>query len=125
MTTYILVDDNQNEITMKLVSNKNGVMRFEEDSGPYVISAEQWVDDLCEEISASGSGVHRALDALVDAYDYQYKDGYIREEITPTLFKECIKYFNELRLEEIELGNEFGNWYSKKPYTAKDFKDIL
>lgn len=114
MKQHYFIDAVGRRIRLKVVSRTKNSVEFAEDLNvPFLISSTQWTDDLFDEIAASGESPSKALATLLDYYVATYPQGYEREPLTKDDLARCVSYFEALRSEAVDEGED--SWWGRSP----------
>lgn len=114
MKQHYFIDAVGRRVRLKVVARTKDSVELAEDLDvPTIISSMQWIDELFEEIAASGASPSKALTTLLDHYRATYPQGCEREPLTKTDLARCVSYFEDLRQEAV--ANEEDNWWGQSP----------
>jgi hypothetical protein len=113
-------------LAVKSHTSKETILTVDE-AAEFVVSSNEWVELLCEEVSQSGQSFGQSLEAVERVKDREfrkvadlYPNGMVWEPPTVAEVQEILDYANKLREEDVESGDVESPFYSEKPVTLED-----
>ena len=114
---YIFVDKSGKEISLVISSDSDEATFFVE-SDEVFIHADDVLDDLANEISATGSSAYSCYETITDGYR-NLGDNVTIESFNNHHYKEILEYLEELRIEDVD--DEYSNFYNEgREWTIED-----
>lgn len=83
----------------------------------HVVLADEVLDDLMNEISATGAGISGCYETVTDMYRDK---GWDWQRLEPEHLEKLLAYMNELRAEDVDDGEEGSAYYQVEPFTLED-----
>jgi hypothetical protein len=83
----------------------------------HVVPADEMLEDVLSEISATGAGVSVCYETITDSYR---KKGWDWQKLEAEHLKKLLAYMNEIREDDVADNEEDSDYYQLEPFTLED-----